>query len=316
MSKLSRKGTPEQLKALVEQKIEDLSSCDKTEGTEIQGSDDVTTERSYDEILEEVRQGYEDRGYDVNDETVKAMINDTASYIDIAPDDYTVDQWFEDTQKNYPEYLDPNYYDTELQDEINSCTDGESPSVYKKLMGSDIVATEPIEDKEDTPDVVNAAEEDETLPGVSKSEIISWLSEHDQAWEDALDYFGSVDLSEIDKQDIIDWMYEHDQLWEDFNTYLDSEDEEEPEVTDDYLFDFIDKLREDIFGESPVVDDVDIDLDSGSEILFVTVTLIDDMGELSAYDYEVPYSDLSGIPEDDSDYIISEIDGDIMDFEG
>ena len=40
MGKISRKGTPEQFKALVEQKIQDLSSCDKTNKEEIEGGQD------------------------------------------------------------------------------------------------------------------------------------------------------------------------------------------------------------------------------------------------------------------------------------
>lgn len=277
MSKLSRTGSIEKFKQLLEQKIEDLSSCDKTNKQEITSSTDEND--AYTARLQEATEGYANRGYDVEDETIKEMISDTADYLTMAPEDYTIDDWFEDTKMNYPETLDPDNYNSEA-----------------------ITSAEDTEDTEDS------------LPNVSKSEIISWLSDHDQAWEDVLDYFGSVDLSEIDKDDIVDWMYEHDQLWEDFMNHMGLE-EETAVIDDDYMFDFEDKLRNDIFGESPVVDEVDIDPDSDNNTLYITVDMVDDMGEVSTFEYSVPYSDLSGNPEDDSDYILSEIDTDIMEFE-
>ena len=277
MSKLSRTGSIEKFKQLLEQKIEDLSSCDKTNKQEITSSTDEND--AYTARLQEATEGYANRGYDVEDETIKEMISDTADYLTMAPEDYTIDDWFEDTKMNYPETLNPDNYNSEA-----------------------ITSAEDTEDAEDS------------LPNVSKSEIISWLSDHDQAWEDVLDYFGSVDLSEIDKDDIVDWMYEHDQLWEDFMNHMGLE-EETAVIDDDYMFDFEDKLRNDIFGESPVVDEVDIDPDSNNNTLYITVDMVDDMGEVSTFEYSVPYSDLSGNPEDDSDYILSEIDADIMEFE-
>lgn len=277
MSKLSRTGSIEKFKQLLEQKIEDLSSCDKTNKQEITSSTDEND--AYTARLQEATEGYANRGYDVEDETIKEMISDTADYLTMAPEDYTIDDWFEDTKMNYPETLDPDNYNSEA-----------------------ITSAEDTEDTEDS------------LPNVSKSEIVSWLSDHDQAWEDVLDYFGSVDLSEIDKDDIVDWMYEHDQLWEDFMNHMGLE-EETAVIDDDYMFDFEDKLRNDIFGESPVVDEVDIDPDSNNNTLYITVDMVDDMGEVSTFEYSVPYSDLSGNPEDDSDYILSEIDADIMEFE-
>ena len=56
---------------------------------------------------------------------------------------------------------------------------------------------------------------------VTDSEMIDWLSEHDQAWEDCCDYFGVNDLeTEVDSDAVYEWICDHDRLYEDFMNHF------------------------------------------------------------------------------------------------
>ena len=53
---------------------------------------------------------------------------------------------------------------------------------------------------------------------VSKDELIDWLSEHDQAYDDIRDFFGVDDLDDLGYEaydSIMDWIADHDRLYED-----------------------------------------------------------------------------------------------------
>lgn len=106
MGKIARRGTPEQLLNMVENKLEDLnasedvSSCNETP---ITSSDDV------DEIEEELTRKFEAEGYDVSAEAVINTIQAAAEYLEMYKDegeDYSVDEWWEDTKMNYPEVFE------------------------------------------------------------------------------------------------------------------------------------------------------------------------------------------------------------------
>lgn len=233
MGKISRKGTPEQFKALVEQKIQDLSSCDKTDKEEIKGGEDCI---NCSDRAEEVKQGYKDLGYDITDPVVQMMMQDTEDYLNMGPDDYTFDDWYRDTEQNYPEYLDPEHFRNE--DDVEGCIRGCIEKTFGGTNSANVIT--------DEPDIVEAAENDET-----------------------------------DEQ---------------------------------YVYDLEQDLQyTEIPGLSPVVEDVDIDDDG--ETIFISVTFVDDNGEISINDYEIPWEDLTGEKSDDIDYITSEIYSDIEEFE-
>lgn len=260
MSKLTRKGSPERFKELVKQKIEDLSSCSNPSGTEVEGGIDIddmnsdeaiAARNTYDTRYEEATEGYQARGYDLNDDNVKMMIATTAEYLSNAPEDYTIDDWFEDTKQNYPNMLDPDNYDNDtIAGGCNTTNFGDE---------SDITSENDIET--DTPETVEAADDD---------------------FEDETDDFEDEDI--------------------------------ETDVDDDYVWELGDQLQyTEIPGLSEVIDTVDIDTDE--DTLFISVTFVDDNGEISINDYEVPYSDLSGVKEDDIDYVCDEIEADLEDYE-
>lgn len=82
------------------------------------------------------------------------------------------------------------------------------------------------EEKQRSVDYYAQFDLDESLKeseGPTKDDIIDWLSEHDQAWEDACDWFGSADLSEIDYDDIISWIFDHDMLSDDLMRHFGKE---------------------------------------------------------------------------------------------
>lgn len=64
---------------------------------------------------------------------------------------------------------------------------------------------------------------DEVTSDIKKEDIIDWLSEHDQAFEDAKSHFNSEDLSEVDEDSLMDWIQDHDQLSKDFDSFFDIE---------------------------------------------------------------------------------------------
>lgn len=78
--------------------------------------------------------------------------------------------------------------------------------------------------EEDFEDLINGTEDDidAIKEQADKEDIIDWLSNHDQAWEDACEYFESEDLEEVDLDDLLDWIDEHDQLHDDLVDYLGS----------------------------------------------------------------------------------------------
>lgn len=255
MGKISRKGTPEQFKALVEQKIQDLSSCDKTNKEEIEGGQDCI---NCSDRAEEVKQGYEDLGYDTTDPIVQMMMQDTEDYLNMGPDDYTFDDWYKDTKLNYPEFLDPEYYRNE--NDIEGCIKGCIEKTFGATNSANVIT--------DEPDTVEAADDD-------------FDDEYDEYDENEYDYDG----------------------------------EEEEFTTDEtYVNELEDALQyTEIPGLSPIIEDVEIDDDD--ENIFITVSFVDDNGEISINDYEIPREDLTGEKEDDIDYITSEINSDIEEFE-
>ncbi len=61
---------------------------------------------------------------------------------------------------------------------------------------------------------VNAASE------ISDDDMIDWLSEHDQAYQDCQDHFGVDDLYDVPSDDIYNWICDHDRLFEDFMNHF------------------------------------------------------------------------------------------------
>ena len=80
----------------------------------------------------------------------------------------------------------------------------------------------------------------------SNIDIIDWLSEHDQAYQDCQDYFGIDNLEDIDPDDILDWIFDHDRLAEDFSDHFGK-----LATGDEYLYQFMEELKaelEDMYG--------------------------------------------------------------------
>jgi len=122
--KSMKKGSPEKFLDALENKIQDLSS-----GTNCKGCDKIESasdDEDYELKLEEARSGFFNRGFDTNDPTIKRMIEDAAQELWFGRDEeYTIDDWFRDTEENYPEYFD----------EIEGCGSIESAEDISELDG-------------------------------------------------------------------------------------------------------------------------------------------------------------------------------------
>lgn len=76
---------------------------------------------------------------------------------------------------------------------------------YDRLVNSGIKGT-----------VMHPAEDASLKEGVGTYAIVGWLSEHEQAYDDALAYFNTDDLDKVNEDDLINWIDEHDQLYDDY----------------------------------------------------------------------------------------------------
>lgn len=141
--------------------------------------------------------------------------------------------------------------------------------------------------------VNNLTEETEENDEAFKKEVIDWLSDHGQAWEDATDFFGSNDLLDIDLDAIISWISEHDLLCDDFIRRFDSDSLEESfddnaclEKTGYHIYELKDKAVEvsgvDIEDGSFGVKDI---ICSGNTCKVIG-SLVDDANYYAEYDVE------------------------------
>lgn len=75
---------------------------------------------------------------------------------------------------------------------------------------------------DDFEDLINNSEEG-AKGEPTQEDIVNWLAEHDQAWEDACDWFGVDDLSGVDYDELISWIFEHDVLSDDLMRHFGKE---------------------------------------------------------------------------------------------
>lgn len=66
----------------------------------------------------------------------------------------------------------------------------------------------------------------EDYDAVQSSETVDWLSQHDQAYEDAVRFFGTDDLNSVPVEELEGWISEHDQLWNDYVSYFGIEEDD------------------------------------------------------------------------------------------
>lgn len=66
---------------------------------------------------------------------------------------------------------------------------------------------------------VNSATDPEKKIACS-DDIVDWLAEHDQAYADAVEYFGTDDLESVSQEELESWIGDHDQLWEDYRNFF------------------------------------------------------------------------------------------------
>ena len=89
---------------------------------------------------------------------------------------------------------------------------------------------------------------------LNKQEVLDWISEHDLAWEDFVNYFEDIYQSsaEVPMDEIIGWISEHDELAEDFEArfnagiFIDADDYDdfsEEEIEEHLAIDAYDQLN-------------------------------------------------------------------------
>ena len=76
--------------------------------------------------------------------------------------------------------------------------------------------------------------EDIDASNIDHYDILDWLSEHEQAEQDAKSFFAPKELYDVTSQELVDWIFDHDQL----------------------LMDFQDKFRDQLINESKLQEDV------------------------------------------------------------
>lgn len=113
-----------------------------------------------------------------------------------------------------------------LEEITNSYVDCDSSSNYMFLNGSnfdiilngssDVFVYANVDELLENNGLAEEIDDDPHSLKHNKQTAIEWLQEHDQAWEDITDFFGSNDLEEIDFDEIMAWIDSHDELSYDF----------------------------------------------------------------------------------------------------
>lgn len=304
---ISKKGSPEQFISELTDQIARLSSRMPVE------SDTDIYDRPIHEIENEVREGYTRKGFDITDPDVKMLIDDTVEYLSHAPSDYTFDDWYIDTMADYPEFFE---------------------SVTAAASG--VVDFTNLPDEQDESDM-----EDIGITGkndIAKIDLIDWLSEHDQAYSDICDAFGTNDLEDLSYDQILDWISDHDRLMEDCMNHFGHDvfmatstsniiagsAQVLAEIDQDYLWDLIEAAREEIIGRHEFIDDVDITAmeDGLATSVEIDSTYLEELAEVDnrimMTDFFMPYEQLTldpdNIPED-ADVIADDVDAELDEFE-
>jgi len=157
---------------------------------------------------------------------------------------------------------------------------------------------------------------------LSKEEIIDWLADHNQVWEDICDYFGTENIENLSYDEILDWIYNHDQLSEDFEMHFGYPVDDEfwnveecdkitsaVEITDDY----VEELEKDV---EEKLDSGYIVWDKSEDALFAMVNTDLTRGDVgiegdpeTEWIFELTYDfdELDEDPEKQSEEIIEEI---------
>ena len=128
----------------------------------------------------------------------------------------------------------------------------------------------------------------ESLEDITKEQIVDWLSEHDQAFDDAKSHFKKSNLNKVDKDDILDWISEHYTLTSDFENFFNcSIDESLNEgVSDINKKEIFNYLNTHLINNVKV-DDIDIDNNEGYESF--TIYLTPEKYNNDGYGYECTY---------------------------
>lgn len=74
------------------------------------------------------------------------------------------------------------------------------------------------EDKLEELEVNSATDPEKKI--TCSDDIVDWLAEHDQAYADAVEYFGTDDLESVSQEELESWIGDHDQLWEDYRNFF------------------------------------------------------------------------------------------------
>lgn len=234
------------------------------------------------EVYSELLNKFASEGYNPNSQEVANYCTAAADYIvNVAGDDYTVEEWWKDTKMNYPEdfeQLEEDVYSA--SDAITAAREGRYDDYFgqteAKKYGDMIceqLSGKTISKRRDTAeepggliyeanalgidmwDLLEALEglcyegrcreiDDSTYKILGSSNItasddmhsrlVDFLSDHDQAYEDAQAAFKVNDLMDVSYDQLYSWIADHDRLFEDLCEY-DSSFRDDDVVSSTYM---------------------------------------------------------------------------------
>ena len=97
---------------------------------------------------------------------------------------------------------------------------------------------------------------------ITSEDIADWLSEHGQAYNDAVEFFGTSDFSNVDIEEFEGWISDHDLLFEDYCSYFGLNPEDVINGCNDIKADTVTKIHEDDNTIEYVVSSEDVDASS------------------------------------------------------
>lgn len=305
---------------------------------EVTRSNDITIANTIESTtsVAEVLDFLSSKGYDIESEEVKNYAEGVASYMDISENaykdedlewPYTLDQWYKDTQQNYPEDL-AELPKTAVESATNTvnvacATDELTPAQIDDLwnIADSFVTSSPVSGDWNT----EAAEEQQYIADhfdcsleQAKQYMINYLGfePDDPSFIESCDQSATIESAEdeVSKEDPVtyDVVEAADEVDDDFEESDDIDEvDEDIEIDNNHINLVIDKLNEwSIDGTIGLnnypVDSILVD-DGDDETIYITLTY-EKNDVPTVVEYELPIEDLTFADVDeDFNYIIDEI---------
>ena len=269
------------------------------------------------------------KGYDISTDEVKNYAEGVVEYMDMSRQayekegmdwPYTLDQWYKDTQQNYPEDL-AELPKTAIESATNTvnigCATAElTPAQLDDLwnIADSFVASQPVSGEwatETAAEQQYIADHFDCSLEQAKQYMINYLGfEPDDTGFKSDSVESSEDVKSVEKLDPNVPTYDVVEAADDDEDDEYDDDEDDADDEDDRQL-YIDQLSDKLntwAADSSEIDSILLD-DGDDDVMYITITYVKDE-DSEVLECELPYEDLTfGDLDDDFNYVIDEING-------